>query len=85
MDSPWTAKNWECCLGITDFCTVYPGSCLPILQMSMLKILLNFLIIILMIRNIVIKAIDLWCKPDTPEDNFEEDGSGWGSGDEVLQ
>ena len=28
MDSPWTAKNWECCLGITDFCTVYPGSCL---------------------------------------------------------
>ena len=28
IDSPWTAKNWECCLGITDFCTVYPGSCL---------------------------------------------------------
>ena len=37
-----------------------------------------------MTRNIVIKAIDLWCKPDTPEDNFEEDASGWGSGDEVL-
>ena len=29
------------------------------------------------------KAIDLWCKPDPPEDNFEEDASGWGSGDEV--
>ena len=35
------------------------------------------------IRDIVIKAIDLWCKPDPPEDNFEEDASGWGSGDEV--
>ena len=28
---PWTAKNWECCLGITDFCTVYPGSSFVIL------------------------------------------------------
>ena len=53
--------------------------------MSMPKITPNFLIIILMARNIVIKAIDLWCKPDTPEDNFEENASGWGSGDEVLQ
>ena len=31
----------------------------------------------------MVKAIDLWCKPDPPEDNFEEDASGWGSGDEV--
>ena len=23
-----TSINWECCLGITDFCTVYPGSSL---------------------------------------------------------
>ena len=52
--------------------------------MSMLKNFPNSLIIILMTRNIVIKAIDLWCKPDAPEDNFEEDASGWGSGDEVL-
>ena len=52
--------------------------------MSILKNFPNSLIIILMTRNIVIKAIDLWCKPDSPEDNFEEDVSGWGSGDEVL-
>ena len=56
----------------------------PFFKWACYKIFLNFLIIILMTRNIVIKAIDLWCKPDTPEDNFEEDGSGWGSGDEVF-
>merc|ERR1711971_1524405 len=33
-------------------------------------------------RDIVVKAIGLWCKPDPPEDNFDEDASGWGSADE---
>ena len=41
------------------------------------------IIMTIMIRDIVVKAIDLWCKPDPPEDNFEEDASGWGSEDEV--
>ena len=58
-----------------------------ILIVSLFKCLscdiLVFIISCTIVRNIVVKAIDLWCKPDTPEDNFEEDASGWGSGDEV--
>ena len=41
MDSPWTAKNWECCLGITDFCTVYPRSCLDSHQIAVLASVLG--------------------------------------------
>ena len=52
-------------------------------QAILLLIIISMIIITIVIRDIVIKAIDLWCKPDPPEDNFEEDASGWGSGDEV--
>ena len=52
-------------------------------QAILLLIIISMIFITIVIRDIVIKAIDLWCKPDPPEDNFEEDASGWGSGDEV--
>ena len=55
----------------------------PVVPIIFIVIILALILTIIMVRDIVVKAIDLWCKPDTPEDNFDEDASGWGSGEEV--
>ena len=55
----------------------------PVVPIIFIVIILALILTIIMVRDIVVKAIDLWCKPDTPEDNFDEDASGWGSEEEV--